>query len=173
MAIKKTLVFSLAASLAFIFSLPASAGHKVTENTGEKTQILMPTMDPERGKKLFVSKGCVSCHSINGVGGTDAPAMDDHTKLGQINLFDFAAKMWNHAPGMLAAQEEELGGQIYFTGDELADIIAFVHNDKVQHTFSEKDLPKEALEKMGHGKGGKSALEDHSQDAGHTPPEKK
>ncbi len=26
-------------------------------------------MDPMRGRQLFVSKGCIACHSINGVGG--------------------------------------------------------------------------------------------------------
>ncbi len=166
MVMNRITVFSLAASLAFLLSLPASAGHLITkddaqkaEGTGQKTQILMPVLNPERGKKLFVSKGCVACHSINGVGGADAPAMDNHINLGQINLFDFAAKMWNHAPGMLAAQEEELGEQIYFTGDELADIIAFVHDDKVQHTFSEKDLVKGAGEIHG---GDKNAPDGHA-----------
>jgi hypothetical protein len=34
------------------------------------------------------------------------------------------------APAMIYAQEEALGEQILFTGDEFADIIAFVHHDE-------------------------------------------
>ena len=48
--------------------------------------------------------------------------------------------MWNHAPAMIAAQEDAFGEQIYFTGGELADVIAFVHDDDTQHTFAEADL---------------------------------
>ena len=42
-------------------------------------------------------------NAINGVGGHDAPAMDAHSLSGLMNPFDFAAKMWNHAPAMIAA----------------------------------------------------------------------
>lgn len=33
-----------------------------------------------------------------------------------------------------------LGNQIEFTGREIADIIAFVHDHEIQHTFTEDDL---------------------------------
>ncbi len=168
MTLRTASVLPLAASLAFFLAFPASAQDRIPEGAGGKTQIMMPVMNAERGKNIFVNKGCVSCHAINGVGGHDAPAMDDHINLGQVSLFDFAAKMWNHAPGMLAAQEEAFGEQIYFTGNELADIIAFVHNDDSQHSFSEKDLTKTALKMMGHEHGGaRSAPEAHAGDVGH------
>lgn len=123
-------------------------------------RLMMPKMDPENGMKIFVDKGCVTCHSINGVGGEDAPAMDAHEMAKMMNPFELAAKMWNHAPGMIAAQEEELGEQITFTGQELADIIAFVHSDETQHEFSMKNLSGKAREMMkmhddgGHGDDG-------------------
>ncbi len=168
MTINKITVFSLAASLAFHLTVPASANRHEHDVAGQNTQLLMPKMNPERGKKTFVNKGCIACHSVNGVGGQDAPAMDDHTELGNISLFDFAAKMWNSAPGMLAAQEEAFGEQILLTGDELADIIAFVHDDESRHSFSKKDLTKGVLKMMDHGHGGgESAPEDHAEDAGH------
>lgn len=130
-------------------------------------RLMMPTMDPEKGKQLFVDKGCVACHAINGVGGHDAPAMDAHEMDKKMNPFDFAAKMWNHAPGMIAAQEEAFGEMINFTGSELGDIIAFVHNDESQHGFSERDLTPMARKKMGHGHGAESAPESHAEEAGH------
>jgi cytochrome c len=135
-------------------------------------------MNSERGRKLFVDKGCVACHAINGVGGHDAPNMDAHDMPGQMSPFDFAAKMWNHASGMIAAQEGALGEQIYFTGGELADIIAFIHDDEAQHRFSETDLTTEARRMMHHEHGEMPAPKAHGQELGHhddepgTPPHK-
>ena len=141
-------------------SVPVAGGHGV--------RLVMPLMSPERGKKLFVSKGCVACHAINGVGGHDAPAMDAHKMEAKLmNPFDFAAKMWNHAPGMIAAQEGAFGEQVYFTGEELADIIAFIHDDETQHMFSEKDMTPEAKKMMHHEHGGKPAPEQHAPEIGH------
>ena len=112
----------------------------------------MPAMNPVRGKTLFASKGCVVCHSINGVGGEDAPQLDASTMAPQMNPFEFFAKMWRGAVPMIAMQQSEIGHQIEFTGQDLADIVAFVHNAQVQKTFTEDDIPaniKEHMEGMG------------------------
>ncbi len=112
----------------------------------------MPQMDPARGRKLFASKGCVVCHSVNGIGGTDATALDAATMPRPMNPFEFTAKMWRGAEAMLYLQREELGEQIEFTGDELADIIAFVHHPEEQKKFSEADIPpriKDLIHHMG------------------------
>lgn len=140
-------------------SAPVAGGHGV--------RLVMPLMNPQRGKKQFVAKGCVACHAINGVGGHDAPPMDAHKMSNLMNPFDFAAKMWNHAPAMIAAQEEAFGEQIYFTGEELADMIAFIHDDEAQHTFSEKDMTPRARKMMQHEHGGKPAPEKHAPEIGH------
>ena len=134
-----------------------------TETLG---RLRMPRMDPERGKQLFVTKGCVACHAVNGVGGHDAPALDAHTMDPEMNPFDFAAKMWRSALGMIAMQEEAFGEQLTFTGDELADIAAFVHNDGVQHTFSERDLTPQARKMMDHSHGGPDMPAGHADDDG-------
>jgi len=109
----------------------------------------MPEMNSAKGRKLFVTKGCVACHSINGIGGHDAAKLDADTMEPMMNPFDFAAKMWRMAPAMIAAQEEELGEQITFTGDELSDIVAFVHDPEEQRKFTEDDLTPEARDMMG------------------------
>jgi cytochrome c len=130
--------------------------------------LMMPQMDPARGRKLFASKGCVACHAINGVGGHDATPLDAHTMDRVMSPFDFAAKMWRMAPAMIYAQEEALGEQILFTGDEIADIIAFVHHDEEQHKFSEADIPPKIRKWMGHAHGETGGGgEMHQEELGH------
>jgi len=72
------------------------------------------------------------------------------------------------APAMIYAQEEALGEQILFTGDEFADIIAFVHHDKEQHKFSEADIPPRIRAWMhhSHGEPGGGAAT-HGEELGH------
>ncbi len=128
----------------------------------------MPSMNPLRGRRLFVAKGCVACHAINGVGGHDATNLDAHTMRPMMNPFDFSAKMWAMAPAMIYAQEEALGEQILFTGDELADIVAFVHNDEAQHDFGDIDLTPEARKMMHHEHGAPGGgPEAHAEELGH------
>jgi cytochrome c len=149
---------------------PAAATHvegSTSLDPGKRARLVLPIMNPERGKKLFVSKGCIACHAVNGIGGHDAPNMDAHTRMGVVNPFDFAAKMWNHASGMIYAQEEALGEQVYFTGEELADIIAFVHDDGSQHGFSDKDMTDHARKMMNHSHGEMPGPEAHAKELGH------
>ncbi len=143
--------------------VPGATPHK----PGHVARLVMPIMNPQRGKKLFVTKGCVACHAVNGVGGHDAPNMDAHTQMMMVNPFDFGARMWNHAPAMIASQEEAFGEQVYFTGQELADIVAFVHDDDAQHTFTEDDLTPEARKMMDHDHAGKPAHTHHPKELGH------
>ena len=112
--------------------------------------LVMPAMDPARGRKLFASKGCVACHSVNGVGGHDATALDADTMSPTMHPFELAAKMWRMAPAMIAAQEEALGYQIEFSGHELADINAFLHHREEQHRFSEDDISPDIRHMMHH-----------------------
>ncbi len=128
----------------------------------------MPMMSPERGMRLFAEKGCVACHSINGVGGHDSASLDAHEMTGMMNPFDFAAKMWLMAPYMIAAQEEAFGEQILFTGAELADIVAFVHDDAQQHKFSTDLLSPRVLKMMNHEHGAAASGTDaHAEEIGH------
>ena len=137
-------------------------GH--AESDDELSGLMMPIMNPARGRLLFASKGCVACHAINGVGGQDAPPMDAATMPRIINPFSFAARMWRGAETMILLQQEIFGQQIDLTGQELADIIGFVHNAEEQLKFSEADIPHEVLELIGHTHAGH---EEHEHAPGH------
>ena len=146
---------SLITALALSVNTGSSMAGSDSSNTGGKAAtpaqgIRLPVMNPANGRKLFASKGCVVCHSINGVGGEDAPKLDAKTMPEVMNPFDFAARMWRGAVPMITMQEDELGGQIEFNGDELADIIAFVHNPEEQKKFSQADIPANISKLMSH-----------------------
>jgi len=116
-----------------------------TDMSTMRTGLLMPLMNPARGRKVFGAKGCVICHRINGVGGGDAPSLD-MSRMGPMNPFAFVAKMWRGAEAMIAMQEDELGAQIELTGQDLADIIAFVHSPTEVAKFSRDDVSHEMLD---------------------------
>lgn len=121
--------------------------------------LMMPQMSAERGRALFASKGCIVCHSINGIGGEHAPVLDASTMDEEMNPFEFVARMWRGAAAMVELQEEELGAQIELNGQELADIIAFVHDASEQAKFSEHDIPKSVAAMMHH-----QSEEDHHEE---------
>ena len=112
--------------------------------------LMMPIMNPARGRILYASKGCVACHAVNGVGGEDAPPLDAATMPRIMNPFSFAARMWRGAETMILLQREIFGDQIELTGQELLDIIGFVHNEEEQRKFSASDIPHEVLELLDH-----------------------
>ncbi len=59
-----------------------------------------------------------------------------------MNAFEFAARMWRGAAAMTVMQEEELGGVIDLTGQDLADLIAFVHDAEEQTKLTENQIPE-------------------------------
>ena len=158
----KRSVQTLTAAFAMLGVLPASA-----ENHGQNTQSLLssglviPQMDAAEGRKLFASTGCVVCHSINGVGGEDAPMLDAEFMDLPMNPFVFAARMWRGAETMVELQRDELGDVIYLEGDELAAIIAFVHDAEEQARFSEADIPDNIKAMMAHMEDAGDDAEDH------------
>jgi cytochrome c len=124
------------------------AGAAVAQNGGagapmaETRKLVVPLASAEEGLKLFVGKGCVVCHSVNGVGGKAAPALDAEADSPYFDVFGFAARMWRGAPTMIMLQEMELGYQIELSGDDLAHLAAFASDAEVQSGFSENDIPE-------------------------------
>lgn len=99
-------------------------------------------LDPADGRALFVSKGCVLCHAVNGVGGRAAPALDAPTERALADPLDFAARMWRGAPAMIELQGLELGYTIWLEADELGDLAAFAANAEEQRKLSADAIPE-------------------------------
>ena len=97
--------------------------------------------DAQSGKDLFVTKGCVICHSVNDVGGRAALPLDAPPDGRKVDPMVFAAVMWEGASAMLSLQLTELGYQIGMTGEELRDLTAFASNLETQRGFSLNDIP--------------------------------
>lgn len=108
--------------------------------------LVLPPMDSARGFEVFMNKGCVVCHAVNGVGGEIGPAFDAASMPQPMNAFEFAARMWRGAPAMALMQEDLLGEMITLDGQELADIVAFVHDERAQSNVTLADIPPEIRE---------------------------
>ena len=117
-------------------------GTKVWAASAAPKSITIPDVDPQRGRKLFVSRGCVICHSVQGVGGKAAPALDADPEAVSIDLLGFLSRMWQGAPAMLELQAVELGYQILLTPQEMADLAGFAGDASAQAGFSESDVPE-------------------------------
>ncbi|MBX2831573.1 MAG: c-type cytochrome [Rhodospirillales bacterium] len=113
--------------------------------------IELPQMDAETGKSLFADRGCVVCHSVNNVGGDIGPSLDASNIDQSQNPFEFFARMWRGAEAMLHLQQADLGYQVDFSGQDLADIFAFVQDEAVQESFTEADLPEHIREIIDNG----------------------
>lgn len=81
------------------------------------------------GRKLIVSKGCTDCHSYAGAGGSDAPPLDYmQGHLSGTEIANMSGRIWNHLPLMLAHFKAEGIPVPTFEGNEMADLIAYLHS---------------------------------------------
>jgi len=136
----------LVAGLLLAAQVAAAGGPAVAQSAGAATPqtrlLAVPLASAEEGKRLFVGKGCVVCHAVNGVGGKAAPPLDAARDSRYLDVLDFAARMWRGAPTMILLQEMELGYQIELSGEELAHLAAFAADAEVQSGFRESDIPE-------------------------------
>lgn len=151
---KHVLMALLAAGHVFGFAASTSAEEAGTssptqmaqsDESGKESRALttiVPQLSADRGKKLFSDKACVVCHSVNGIGGKAASPLDASDEAGAIDVLAFAARMWRGADAMIVFQSMELGYQINLTGQEVADIAAFVYDKESQSNFTEADVPE-------------------------------
>jgi mono/diheme cytochrome c family protein len=81
--------------------------------------------DPLEGRKIFIEKNCVVCHSILGAGGTLGP---DLAKVGKRrSFFELAGLFLGHSPKMIESMEERGLEWPTFTADEMANLFAYLY----------------------------------------------
>jgi len=104
--------------------------------------LAVPLVDSHRGREIFLSKGCIVCHQINGVGGRVGPSLNADEMPEHMNMFEFSARMWRGASAMIAIQQDLLGSQIELSGQDLADLVAFAHDADQQSGLTADDIPE-------------------------------
>ena len=127
--------------LLMLWSLPSGAQTAGPSSSPAPGQFVLSLGDPDEGRALFTSKGCVICHAVNDVGGRVGPPLDLQKGRRYLNLFDFVARMWRGASTMIVLQEMQLGYQIQFSGDDLAHIAAFLANPEAQRALTRDQIP--------------------------------
>lgn len=80
----------------------------------------------DRGRQWFAEKRCIDCHSIGGQGATVGP---DLAEVGRRRSpIEFAARMWNKAPGMLAAMQARRLMVPEISAQDMADVVAYLYS---------------------------------------------
>ena len=80
---------------------------------------------PISGARVFGSKGCVKCHSVNGLGGKVGP---DLARVAQPrSFFDLASSLWNHAPRMADRMRELNIARPRLDAHEAGGLVAFLY----------------------------------------------
>jgi cytochrome c2 len=80
--------------------------------------------DARRGERLFVEKGCATCHSVGGGGSRIGPDLTEWKQYGSPILW--AELMWSHALKMEEKMREFGVGWPRFEGNEIVDLITYI-----------------------------------------------
>ncbi len=81
--------------------------------------------NPLKGRTIFVSKGCVKCHSVWGVGGKLGP---DLSRAGMGRSFlQISGLLWSHSPRMVELMEQRGVPRPTFTPDEMGELVSYLY----------------------------------------------
>ncbi len=116
----------------------AACGNPAVQSTGPVEH----AGSAETGRALFVQKGCVLCHAVNGVGGKAAPPLDAPDPYVLPDPLEFAARMWRGAPAMVEFQSVELGYVIDLSADDIAHLAAFAASREQQKLLTDAAIPE-------------------------------
>ncbi|RMF85482.1 MAG: hypothetical protein D6736_17200 [Nitrospinota bacterium] len=90
--------------------------------------------DPVHGREVFVQKGCLNCHQVEGEGEAIGPDLSRSELL--TSPIAFTAAMWNHASAMEQWIAERNLSWPVFEGNEMADLVRYLQT--VQQKMSQQ-----------------------------------
>ncbi len=82
---------------------------------------------PRRGREMFSGKRCDVCHAVAGKGGSGGPDLGTRGRELVGSVSAVAGVMWNHSRGMTAEFARRGIGHAKFSGQEMADVIAYLY----------------------------------------------
>lgn len=86
-----------------------------------------PRGEAIRGKELFTTKRCASCHDLNPTeGGGIAPPVSEWSGVG--NAIVWAEQLWNHSAAMERMMAERGMGWPTFSEQEMVDLLVYLQN---------------------------------------------
>ncbi len=87
--------------------------------------------DIEAGRRLFIKKRCVECHSVRGRGGNVAAdlAQSNYTQ----NYIKAATAMWNHNRRMRLLMEKVGVAMPRFNEQEMKDLLAYLRSERIKN----------------------------------------
>lgn len=100
-------------------------GYLVSLSASDKTNAYPFPEDPLKGSRLFVSKGCIKCHSIWGIGDTFGPDLVQMSK--DKSLLQLAGLLWSHSPKMIEIMKERGVMRPTFSPQEMGDLMGYIY----------------------------------------------
>jgi mono/diheme cytochrome c family protein len=91
---------------------------------GQRNATVVPQR-PELGSLVFRRKGCANCHGENAVGSGSAPSLRGRESLS--SLPQLVTAMWNHAPRMWDAMDNQGLGYPDLSYQEMGQLVSFLY----------------------------------------------
>lgn len=95
-----------------------------SRNIAQRNATVVPPK-PESGSLVFRRKGCANCHGPAGVGTATAPSLRGRESLS--SLPQLVTAMWNHAPRMWDAMDNQGLGYPDLSYREMGELVSFLY----------------------------------------------
>jgi mono/diheme cytochrome c family protein len=98
--------------------------------------------EPEVGERLFRGT-CSKCHTIEGVGGTVGPKLDDYSRYASLQFF--TAGLWNKGAKMTAEMSKQGIERPVYDGRQIANVVAYLRTQRtsIDRQYSRPGNPRE------------------------------
>jgi cytochrome c2 len=87
---------------------------------------LDPPGDATAGARLFRQKGCQTCHSLGGKGGSVGPELDKYSRY--ASPLHLTTALWNHGKAMAEKMEEKHVPRPTFEGNDIPELLAYIRS---------------------------------------------